>query len=137
MFSASIRPYASGSPRAPGRSHARRWRGSRFGAETRTLVARQHEPALLLWSQVAWASHWNLNGLNQDIFRGNGQPIFHQALEVEPNRFANIRDSFFDSLALRVASRQSRAKNVIAAFLFFLENYGVRMRHREPPLHIF
>src|SRR5580692_5948931 len=99
----------------------------------RTLTFRQREPVLSPKSQAAWGSHGNLNRLNQDIFCGNGQAILHQAFEVESNRFANIRDSFFDGLALGMASRQSRAKNVIAAFFLFLENYGVGMRHREPP----
>ncbi|MGC2287829.1 MAG: hypothetical protein WA542_21450 [Candidatus Acidiferrum sp.] len=98
---------------------------------------RPSAPSVLPKSRAAWASHGNLNGLNQDIFRRNGQPIFHQALEVEPDRFANIRDSFFEGFALCMASRQSRAKKVTPAFLLFLEKHGVRMGHRQLPFQIF
>src|SRR5712664_1208587 len=133
MSCASIRPYASGSPRGSGRSGAHKSHGSRADAETRNPIVPRHSPDLSLWRRVASASRRNLNWFDEDVFRGDGQAVFDQAFDVESDGFADVLDAFFDRLALRMASRQSGAENVVAPFRFFLEDHSKPVCHREPP----
>src|SRR5216683_2808590 len=133
MSCALLRPDTSGSPRGLCRSAAHKSHGCHAAAETRIPIARQHESSPSMWRRVASASRRNLNRLDQNVFRGDGQSVFDQAFDVELDGFTDVLDAFLDRLALRMAPRQGGAENVVAPFLLFLEYHSKRLCHHESP----
>src|SRR5260370_2439219 len=133
MSCALLRPDASGSPGWLCRSTAYKSHGCHAAAETPIPIARQHQPSPSMWRRVASASRRNLNRLDQNVFRGDGQSVFDQAFDVELDGFTDVLDAFLDPLALRMAPTQRGADNVVAPFRLFLDDHSKPACHHKPP----
>jgi hypothetical protein len=71
----------------------------------------------------------DLYGFNEDVFFGDWQPIFDEAINVQLDVLADIPVTFFDGFALRVATRQGGTEDVVATFILFFKNYRESVHH--------